>query len=278
TRLPADGGDREPTWDGAKYIEHVMLVGTPNAGSLNAIDKLTSGLKANVVMPGYDPAILGTMPSVYQLLPRGRHKSIIDAQTEEPITDLLEPETWVRHKWGLANPDADPMLKKLLPDASSAAERRAIALDHLAKCLAEAKQFHRAIDRPADSPDGVILQLFAGDGMQTARLAQVGPGGKSFTVRETDVGDGTVLRSSALMDERIGNSWYPRLLTPIKWDNVTFIATDHMSLTRHPTFVNNALYLLLEKPRPTCDFRALAPATMSEMTAHKPMKMPKAKR
>ncbi|MEM7626384.1 MAG: hypothetical protein AAF333_12380 [Planctomycetota bacterium] len=274
TLLPSNGEDREPTWEGAKHIEHVMLVGTPNAGSLNAVDKLTTGLKANVVMPGYDPAILGTMPSVYQLLPRGRHKCIIDAQNEEPIEDLLEPETWVSHKWGLANPDAESMLKKLLPDASSAAERRSIALDHLAKCLDEAKRFHRAIDKPADPPAGVILQLFAGDGMQTARLAEVGPGGKSFTVRETEVGDGTVLRSSALMDERVGNPWYPRLLTPIKWDNVTFIATDHMALTRHPTFVNNALYLLLEKPRPTCDFRSPAPAGFEAGVEHESMALP----
>lgn len=276
TLLPPGGEERQPTWEGAQHIEHVMLVGTPNAGSLNAVDKLTTGLKANVVMPGYDPVILGTMPGVYQLLPRDRHKCITDAQSKEPIEDLLEPETWISYKWGLANPAADPMLEKLLPGAGSAAERRTVALDHLGKCLLEAKRFHRAIDKPADPPAGVILQLFAGDGMQTPRLAEVGPEGKSFTVRETDVGDGTVLRSSALMDERVGNPWYPRLLTPIKWDNVTFIATDHMALTRHPTFVNNALYLLLEKPRPTCDFRTPTPAEKPVKMNHGTVPPPKA--
>ena len=255
-KLLSDIGDNPaPTWEGAQHVEHVMLVGTPNAGSLNAVDKLVAGLKKNAVMPGYDPALLGTMPSVYQLLPRGRHHTILDAQTREPIENLLDLDTWISHKWGLANPDADPMLRKLLPESKSAAQRRQIALDHLAKCLAEAKQFHRVLDYASDPPAGVIMQLFAGDGMQTPSLAEVGEGGRSFKVLENAVGDGTVLRSSALMDERVGNPWYPRLLTPIKWDNITFIATDHMALTRHPTFVNNALYLLLQKPRPTCDYR-----------------------
>ncbi|MEM1109883.1 MAG: hypothetical protein AAGH99_14460 [Planctomycetota bacterium] len=269
TLLPSDGGEREPTWDGAKHIEHCMLVGTPSAGSLNALKSLTVGLKPNVVMPSYAPAILGTMPSVYQLLPRGRHKCVLDDETGEPIEDLLDVERWIDRSWGLADEEAaDSTLKKLLPDAKSAAGRRHVALEHLAKCLNEAKRFHRAVDLPADSPDGVILQLFAGDGVQTTRTVKIGRGGSPPHVVETAAGDGTVLRSSALMDERIGNAWYPRLLTPIRWDNVTFIATDHMALTRHPTFVNNALYLLLEKPRPACNFRLPAPPSETPVMDH----------
>lgn len=268
TLLPADGSQRTPTWDGAEHVEHCMLVGTPSAGSLNALQSLTVGLKPNVVMPRYAPQILGTMPSIYQLMPRGRHKCVVDDQTLEPIEDLLDVERWIDREWGLASPTADPTLKKLLPESKSAADRRHIALDHLAKCLTEAKRFHRSIDTPADSPRSVILQLFAGDGVQTIKTVKIGRGDSAPVAVETAAGDGTVLRSSALMDERIGHEWYPRLLTPIRWDNVTFIATDHMALTRHPTFVNNALYLLLEKPRPACNFRLPAPAPEKTVMDH----------
>ncbi|MEM6391624.1 MAG: hypothetical protein AAF797_02505 [Planctomycetota bacterium] len=272
TLLPEDGGEREPTWAGAKHVEHCMLVGLPSAGSLNALRSLTVGLKPNPVMPNYAPAILGTMPSIYQLMPRGRHKCVLDVETGEPIEDLLDLERWIERRWGLADEEAaEPTLKKLLPEAKSAAARRHIALDHLAKCLTEAKRFHRAIDLPADAPSGVILQLFAGDGVQTISKVKVGRGDTPPLVVETAAGDGTVLRSSALMDERIGNAWYPRLLTPIRWDNVTFIATDHMALTRHPTFIDNALYLLLEKPRPACDFRLPAPENKAPAESHEPM-------
>jgi len=61
-------------------------------------------------------------------------------------------------------------------------------------------------------------------------------------------GDGTVLRSSALMDERLAGEWSPHLRTPIRWTNVTFLFADHIGLTSSPAFSDNVLYLLLEAP------------------------------
>jgi hypothetical protein len=65
-------------------------------------------------------------------------------------------------------------------------------------------------------------------------------------------GDDTVLRSSAVMDERIGRSseWAPGLVSPIDWADVTFVFTDHLAMTRDPTFTDNILYRLLDAPRP----------------------------
>ena len=67
-------------------------------------------------------------------------------------------------------------------------------------------------------------------------------------VTGTAPGDGSVTRASALMDERIGNGWSPKLVTPIKWSNVMFLFTDHLGLTKDPAFTDNVLFLLLEKP------------------------------
>ena len=61
-------------------------------------------------------------------------------------------------------------------------------------------------------------------------------------------GDGTVLRSSALLDERVGGTWMPHLVTPIDWSRVTFLFTDHLGLTKDPAFADNVLYMLLEEP------------------------------
>ena len=61
-------------------------------------------------------------------------------------------------------------------------------------------------------------------------------------------GDGTVLRSSALMDERLGGEWAPHLATPIDWEHVTFLFSNHLGMTRDPVFTDNVLYLLLEAP------------------------------
>ena len=70
-------------------------------------------------------------------------------------------------------------------------------------------------------------------------------------VRKRDYapGDGTVLRASALLDERPGGEWSPVLRSPIRWEHVTFFFRDHLRLTQSPEFIDNLLYLLLEEPR-----------------------------
>jgi len=144
---------------------------------------------------------------------------------------------------------------RLLPDAPSRRERRAVALDHLRKCLGGARAFHDAIDLPADAPPGVNLQLFAGDRHPTPAVAAARGGRGTVEVLAYGPGDRRVLRSSAIMDEGGPHAGSPRLHTPIRWDGVTFIPADHMALTRHPTFINSTLFVLLEKPRPTCGYR-----------------------
>ena len=62
-------------------------------------------------------------------------------------------------------------------------------------------------------------------------------------------GDGSVLRSSALLDERVGSAdWTPRLRSPIAWTSVSFLFSDHLGMTRDPIFTDNLLFWLLERP------------------------------
>ncbi|TFG77481.1 MAG: hypothetical protein E4H21_03260, partial [Thermodesulfobacteriales bacterium] len=67
-------------------------------------------------------------------------------------------------------------------------------------------------------------------------------------ITDYEPGDGTVTRSSALMDERAGGIWTPHLKSPVNWSNVMFLFTDHLGLTKDPAFSDNVLYLLLEQP------------------------------
>ena len=66
---------------------------------------------------------------------------------------------------------------------------------------------------------------------------------------QTGPGDGTVLRSSALMDERLADNLQSRLISPIQWSQVLFIFSDHLGITKDPSFTDNVLYFLLESPR-----------------------------
>ena len=245
--LPGDGSVPEVTWEGAKYVEKVIIVGTPNAGAVGAVETLVKGRDIGPFLPKYEPAIIATMPSLYQQLPRTRHGAVVDESGGR--LDLTDPEVWISLGWGLADPGQDEVLGWLLPDVSDPAKRREIAIDHLKKSLKRGKEFQDAIDVPADLPDGLDLNLIAGDAILTGSGLRVDRSTGKFEVSQYSPGDGTVTRASALMDERVGGYWTPVLVSPIKWSNVTFLFTDHLGLTKSPAFSDNVLFVLLEEPR-----------------------------
>ncbi len=246
--LPTDGAQPNVTWAGAENVRRLVLVGTPSAGSAKALKQLVRGADFAPTLPGFEPVILGTMPSVYQLLPRGRHGVLRDAETGEVIPDLYDPKLWQRMKWGLASPKQDKVLRVLLPDVEDPGDRRQIALDHQAKCLDRARLFAQALDIPAAPPDGTTIHLFAGDSEPTLAVLSARTGGGAVKELESQPGDGTVLRSSALMDERVGGNWHPTLVSPIHFAGVQFLFADHLGMTKDPGFSDNVLYLLLEAP------------------------------
>lgn len=244
--LPADGSLPKLTWAGAEKVENAVLIATPSSGAVDALVQLVNGRKFGPMTPLYEPAVMGTFPSVYQLLPRQRHAALMDPSNSSEALDLLDAAVWQEHGWGLADPQQAPVLQQLLPDANEKARRR-VAIDHLEKSLTRARHFHAALDQPAEPPPSTKLYLMAGDAIPTARSAAF-RNGKMEIVNEAP-GDGTVLRSSALMDERLDGQWEPALRSPIAWTNVTFLRTDHLGITKDPAFTDNVLYLLLESPR-----------------------------
>ena len=247
--LPEDDSPPEVTWAGAEHVERLVMVAPPNAGSLQAVEYLTQGVQFSRFFSKYEPALLGTMPSVYQLLPRTRHRPVVAGLKREPV-DLYDPQVWVQAHWGFFNPSQADLLRFLLPDVPDPLRRLEIAYEHVSKCLRRAELFHAAIDAKATPPDGTTIHLIASDAHPTVfQYAIDGRGSLVPTARVA--GDGLVTRHSALMDERLADSgnWAPRLQSPIKWDSVTFLFTDHLGLTKDPAFTDNVLYLLLESPR-----------------------------
>ena len=246
--LPADGSLPDLTWAGTKHVERAVLVGTPSAGSAETLNQLVHGKHISRFVPDYAAALLGTMPAAYQLLPRGRHGALVDDRDTTAVDSIFAPAFWERMEWGLADPDQDPVLQQLLPDVPSRAERRRIALDHQRKSLLRARHFTAALDRPAPRPDSLALKLIAGDAEPTPARMIVDRSTGALDVLDTAPGDGTVLRSSALMDERVGQAWAPTLVSPVDWSNVTFLFSEHVEMTRDPMFTDNLLYFLLLDP------------------------------
>jgi hypothetical protein len=101
---------------------------------------------------------------------------------------------------------------------------------------------------PASPPKGLSLSLIAGDASSTPVVVSLNRSNGDLKVIERGPGDGIVLRTSALMDERVGGDWSPTLVSPIAWKQVLFLFSGHLQMTRDPAFTDNLLFLLLEEP------------------------------
>ena len=247
--LPEDGSLPPLTWAGSRFVEQVVLIGTPNAGSIDTFRLLIEGSHLAPGLPSFDAAILGTMPALYQLLPRARHGHVVSGvETNQEFMDPYDPVLWEQMGWGLANPELGSTLRVLLPEVKDKETRIKIALNHQRKSLMRAKVFAQALDIPAVTPPGLSINLIAGDAVDTADVIKVNTETGELENYKSGPGDGKVLRSSALMDERVGSSNKGRLKTPIQWANVLFLFSDHLGLTTDPVFTDNILYMLLEQP------------------------------
>ena len=249
--MPTDGSLPRLTWAGADRVDRVVMIATPNAGAAGSFFELNSGFTPGPFLPHYDAAILGTFPAVYQLLPRGRHGFWTTEDADDSwLADPLDPDLWEVQGWGLANPEAKRMLRRLLPEIESSRERREVALDHQRKCLERARRIQAALDLPAAPPRNCEILLVLGDAIETPARVQVWRGHPGYRISASAPGDEVVLRSSVLADERLGaQNWSPRLRTPLSWARTLFLFEDHLGLTKSPVFLDNLLFFLLEEPR-----------------------------
>ena len=241
----SNGGNMPVTWAGARNVDKLILVGTPNLGSAYAFKDLKDGLKLSILLPRIQAAVIGSMPSTYEILPPEFLDSLIDKDSKPiPYYDIGE---WESRSWGLLNPGQDRVLEALLPEVADPQERRKVARGHLQKMLNNAKAFHRAMGARSSPPKGLKMYAYVGDAEGTGSRVQV-VGSGEMEVIDFVPGDGIVPRSSALADLRRKGEGAQRLKSTIPWAGVNFVFSSHQKMTSDASFVDNVLYLLLESP------------------------------
>lgn len=230
----------ELDWRGSKRVENIIMVAPPNKGSIEALNNLVHGFHPHhIALIKYPAAVLGTMPSMYELLPT---EDIANAtnQNGEKI-DLLNPELWQSMNWGLL----DPKQKKILNQISSEITTKKNTLQEAqllqAKLLGQAKLFHSRMDIKKTPPEGLGFYLFAGVGKPTESGVLVNTETKSWSVKSSDAGDGTVLKVSAFA---LQNADDPEEGLIIPWNNAIFFFSTHMDLVQNNDLFAN-LYDIL---------------------------------
>jgi hypothetical protein len=167
-----------PDWAGAAHLNRLILVGSPNAGSFDAFRSILQGYsvtEANrprlALFRGLHQRMIFTIPAVYQLLPRNVNALFFNERLERLPVDLYDVATWRQWQWSAAfDPDIQAADRAYFSKrsgpvsgaraAQQLAEQRA---QYLARMLARAQRFERALDARGTPPEAMPLHLIGGD-------------------------------------------------------------------------------------------------------------------
>ena len=194
--------DPKPDWTGAQHFGRLMMFGTPNSGSMDALSTLLNGysvLGTNwphlSLLDALGKDAVFTTPSAYQLLPHSEYARFYDEQLNPLTLDIYDVATWRKYGWAIPF-DAEfkaaeqkefeklrkKLQKKTTPEAETqlgeleATRNRELAAREpfLQAALARAVKFQRALDVVSAPPSNLRFYLFGGDCEDTLEAAIVG--------------------------------------------------------------------------------------------------------
>jgi pimeloyl-ACP methyl ester carboxylesterase len=241
------GGD--VTWAGARRIENLVLVATPNGGSSPALDALLNGNRVGLSSTTLAPSVVAHMPSLYQLLPPQEAHPLVDPQGDPLAMDPRDPETWRELRWGpwavVPRRRRGEEPRSLDPDAEKA---------FLCAVLDRARAVHDALARPPLTRCPARVLLLGGDCLATpARAIVTGPGQPprfdAWTQDEAEflqeAGDGRVTRASVLASHLPDADPDEPGCGLHEVSRTLFGSADHHGIYSEPTFQSVLLRVLL---------------------------------
>lgn len=160
--IPAGNIPLRPTWAGAKHINKIFLIGTPNEGSFGALDSLINGfapLNAKGINIPFVQSISKfdtfTIPSIYQLLPHQGTARIYGDDLKPMKLDLFDAAVWEKYGWAVY--DDPKFAKEFTPAEQSQAKA------YLRAVLTRARRFQESIDIGMSAKSPVSLYLIGAD-------------------------------------------------------------------------------------------------------------------
>ena len=245
------------TFAGGQKVRQAVLIGTPNYGSIQALQKAITGYPIGLAR--IRPETIATMPGMFQLLPHPDRTWMIDIRGRRLDLDLYDVATWRRHRWSIWDPEVRARIRADFADASRADVYLAVFEAHFERQLIRAARFHRLLSRPvAETPTNYIV--FGSACLPTpARCLLEEVDGRTYVWLHPrnikhprdgvpyeelmiEPGDGSVTKASLLaMDSLAPDA--TRGDFPIAWS--VFVCERHVNLPANVTFQDNLLNIVL---------------------------------
>jgi pimeloyl-ACP methyl ester carboxylesterase len=250
----------EPTGAGRASIRRLLLVGTPNLGTIQPVLSYMRGEEIGLRrMPG---EVMATCTGAPQLMPHPALPWLADAYGRNIDRSLYDVATWRELGWSLWDPRV--VQRTVARHGGGAAGERYLALlrEYMAKHMQRGRSFMEALSVPANGSEPPIL-VFGGDCELTLSRVVVEDTGKRLVGRERvrdiaapvpgvdyealmfEPGDAVVTRAS-LLGRRTLNVAAPRSeVESLGITHSVFLCETHQQLTGNPSFQDNLLNALL---------------------------------
>jgi len=255
-----DGRAFAPTFEGADAIRRLLLVGTPNLGTMQPVLSHTRG--EEIGLNKIPPEVMATCASPPQMMPHPSIAWLAGMDGRVLDLDLYDLGTWADLGWSIFDPSVAE--RTIANHGGGVQGNRYLAMlkDYMAKQFRRGRRFAESLGTPAGDQD-VRPYVFGGDCDPTlARLVVEDHGGRRIArERVADIAhrhDGvdygavmfepgdTVVTRSSLMGRVNRNVAAPRIgVEAMRISHSVFLCERHSSLTGNRSFQDNLLNVLL---------------------------------
>jgi pimeloyl-ACP methyl ester carboxylesterase len=255
-----DDNEFPVSYEGARTVRRVILLGTPNLGSVSSLHAFIEGLP--VGFRRIPTEVLATMPSVYQLFPHSLQDWLVTAAGKPLKRDIFDLEIWRRFQWSIFNPEVRQRVLAAAGSETAGQEWLETMERYFDKQLNRARRFVWALTVPVpEAPYRLVV--FGGDCLPTpAKLlveeidgvseVRLQPGQVRTARRGVDYerlmlepGDGTVTKASLLARAELDLSVRRHRYIDFPLDYPLFLCERHTMMTGNISFQDNLLHTLL---------------------------------
>jgi len=256
-------GDYFPiTGSGARKLRRLVVLGTPNQGSVSAIHYFLNGYR--VALSRLPTEGVATMPAMYEFFPNPRVTWISDTRGAPLKLDLFDVGTWRHFGWSVFGHNVQRKMAAQpgVWPAQDVFER------YFEKRLERAQRFAWSLSVPVGDVELIEPLLFGGncvptparlvlevvDGESVARLRpeqiQHPVPGIDYDKLMFEPGDGKVTKSSLLGRQEPDIATLPNEYASAEFDHPFFFCELHDVLTGNVHLIDNLLHYLLSVDRP----------------------------